>query len=181
METIKDRSQVSRGSALVMGAGVAFFLGMALVSLYGWSRGYPPKPFELFTELMLAAVLAGRAMGRYICELDEKELRITGTTLLGFTRVHLLPYDRIIGLYLYAPQLVGVMSFRRTRRLQSALDSRPVWTVAYRELGKGGVPENCRVYLKMSGEMLDSLKGRLAASVADSEEFVATRQVAMEK
>ena len=170
MPRMVDSSQVSRGNALVMGCAIAFFLGMMLLSLYGWSKGYPPKPMELFTELLLTLVLVGRATGRYDCELNDRELRISGSMLPGFRRLYLIPYDQIVGLYRYAPQLVSAISFRHTRRLQSALDNRPVWTVAYTAPGKHGRPVHCRVYVKMSTEMLESLRGRLAHAEPDNEE-----------
>lgn len=181
MQRMVDRSQVSLGSALVMGCAIAFFLGMMLLSLYGWSKGYPPKSMELFTELLLTLVLVDRAIGRYVCELHDSEIRITGCTWPGFRQTYLIPYERILGLYQYAPQLVSAMSFRHTRRLQSALDSRPVWTLAYTAEGKHGQAEHCRIYLKMSTEMLASLQGRLAHAIPANEEELAALQTATEK
>lgn len=181
VERMVDRSQVSRGGALVMGCAIAFFLGMTVLSLYGWSKGFPPRPMELCTELLLTLVLAGRAAGQYVYELNARELCITCSMVPGFTRHHRIPCEQIIGLYQYAPQLVSALSFRHTRRLQSALDSRPVWTVAYTAPGKNNQPDYCRVYVKMRPEMLTALKGRLNQAMPDTEEALATRQMVMEK
>ena len=64
------------------------------------------------------------------------------------------------------------MKFRRTHRMNSALDGRTVWAIAYK-VGVSGKPEHYeRIYFKPSDEMLEFLSGRMPGKVMVPEKKV---------
>ena len=65
------------------------------------------------------------------------------------------------------------ISFRRSFTLNSALDGRVVWVLAYRALNKKGKKENRRIFFKTSEEILDALEAHLPNKVRVKEEEVA--------
>lgn len=176
-----ETSQIHRKNVIVVGLAAALFLGMAGLTLYGWVKWHIINPFELFVELLFAFVLIERAGGKYTYELDKKVLRLTKDSILGSQRIFEVPYRDVIGIYRYKAKLIGVLKFRRTYRLQSALDSRPVWTLAYTAAGRRGKRENRRIYFKPSEAMLDALAERIPGKVKISEEEVVVKQIAKEK
>lgn len=181
MDKLIETSQVHRKNIIVVGLAAALFLGMACLTLYGWVKWHIINPFELFVELLFVFVLLERAGGKYTYELDKRFLRITKDSILGSRRTFEVPYRDVIGIYRYKAKLIGVLKFRRTYRLQSALDNRPVWTLAYTAGGRRGKIENRRIYFKPSEAMLDALAEKIPGKVKVSEEEVVVSQVAKEK
>lgn len=177
MEKLIERSQVSSKSAIVVGLAISLFLGMVSLTLYIWFTRHFLNPFELFVELLFLFVLIERAGGKYTYELDKRVIRLTKRSLFGTERQFEVPYKEVIGIYRYKAKLIGVIKFRRTYRLQSALDGRAVWTIAYKVAGRKGRMENQRIYFKPSEGMLLALKERIPGRVMISEEEVVTREV----
>ena len=109
---------------------------------------------EVFINLMFAYVLIERAQAKYFCELDKRRIRFTKKSLLGTQTIE-VAYKDISGIYDYKTKLVSVIKFRRTYRLNSALDNRPVWVIAYSVPGKRGKMENRRIFFKASDEFIN--------------------------
>ena len=88
-------------------------------------------------------------------------------------KVYDIPYREIAGVYKYKSSLAHPISFRRSFTLNSALDDRVVWVLAYRTLNKRGKKENRRIFFKASDALLDGLEQHLPNKVRIKEEEVA--------
>jgi len=64
--------------------------------------------------------------------------------------------------------------------MNSALDSRTVWILAYRTANKKGKMENRRLFIKTSNEMLDALAQKLPNKIRVTEEQVAIDYLKLE-
>ena len=95
-------------------------------------------------------------------------------------RTYVIFLKSIAGIYRYKAQLVGILKFRRTFRLHSALDKRPVWTVAYQLTDANGKDINQRVYAKFSPEMLDFLSALVPGKVKIPEKKVIAEVISKE-
>ncbi len=169
---VTDTSQVTRKNLIVMSVGAGLFVLLLAASAYKWYAWNYRNPVEVFINVMFLYVLVERAQARYITEMGPKALRFTKKSLLGST-VYEVPYKDIFGIYRYKAQLVRAVKFRHTYRLNSALDNRTVWVLAYRAPGKKGKMENRRIYFKTSDAMLDALAEKLPNKVRANEEQVA--------
>jgi len=88
------------------------------------------------------------------------------------TKAYEVAYKDISGIYNYKTNLVHVIKFRRTFRLNSALDNRPVWVMAYTAPGNRGKMENRRIFFKASDELLNLLAEKMPNRVKVKEEQV---------
>ncbi len=170
MEKIIDHSIIHKKNAAAILIGIGMVVAMIAFSVYRYLDIGFWSPIEIFAEIMIIFVLIDRAQSKLTYELDKKVFTITKQSWLG-TQVHEIPYRDVFGIYRYTPKLVGAVKFRRTQRLHSALDPRPVWTLAYR-VDKGGKTENRRIYFKTSEELLNGLNERLPNKVRIPEEQV---------
>lgn len=171
MEKVVEQSVVSKKGIMVMGLAILAFIAWASFTAYKWVVLNTPQISEAFFELLLIVIMYERAKPKYEYEAGKKILRITKFGLFG-TEVYEVPYKDIFGIYLFKPQLVRAVKFRRTYRLNSALDGRQVWTIAYAVPGKKGKPENRRIYFKPSSAMLEFLQEKLPNKVMVTEEQV---------
>jgi hypothetical protein len=71
---------------------------------------------------------------------------------------------------------MSIIKFRRTFRLHSALDGRPVWVIAYEAPGRRGKPENRRIFFKPSDVMLEMLHEKMPSKVKVTEEDIFARR-----
>jgi hypothetical protein len=181
MEKLIEHSQVHRKNRMVIGATLGFLLAMAGLSLYFWVTRHSVDPYHLFTPLMIAAWVIWRAGSKFTYEADKRRLRIIKTGLFGATKTYEVSYRDIDGIFLYHPKLMSIIKTRRTFRLHSALDGRPVWAVAYEAPGWRGKTENRRIYFKPSDVMLELLHERMPSKVKVTEEDIFAQQVAREK
>lgn len=172
MEVSKSHSK----NRLVIGIAVVAFALLFAFSVYKWVILGIRQPIEIFINLMFAYVLIERAQAKYYCELDKKVLRFTKKSLLG-GQIYEIPYKDIVGIYRYKPKLLNVIKFRRSYRLNSALDNRPVWILAYRAQGSKGRTENRRIFFKASDELLDFLAEKLPNRVRVKEEQIILEMV----
>ena len=179
MDKLVARSRISRRNTLIMGISLALVVLLAASSIYRWAAFGIRQPYELLIEIFLAAIIVGRIWASYEYSLDADRLAITRSTPLG-RAVYEVPLRDIVGVYGYKPKLIGVVRFRRTFRLQSALDDRPVWTVAY-TTPAGKNRENRRIYFKPGEEFLDAMKRLLPGRVMVTEEQVITEMISREK
>jgi len=164
MSKLAEKNIVSRKNLIVLAIAVALFLFMASGSIYRYMKGYGVSPFEIASMLIIVFALVDRAQGRYEYEADARSLRFRKRGWLGSTDYE-ISYRDVIGIYEYKAKLIGYLKFRRTLRLNSALDGRMVWVIAYK-VGVSGKPEHYeRIYFKPSDEMLQYLSGRMPGKV----------------
>lgn len=175
-----ETSQVARKNVLVIGLAVGMFLMIIAFTIYKWVFMGLPQLTELFFEILMTVIIIERAQGRYTYEAGRKGLRFTKQGWIG-ARQYEVPYRDIMGIYRYKPKLIGVLRFRRTYRLHSALDGRDVWTLAYKGRGWRGKSENRRIYFKPSAALLAWLHEKLPHKVAVPEEQVVVQEIQAEE
>ena len=157
-----------RDPSAVKSVGLAALVLALMISftLYRWyDIGFFDRMrLEMYAEFIFVGLLVVRCVPTYTYELKPKNLIVVKKGILR-THVYEIPYRNIFNLYRYAPSLAGsYVKFRRTLRMNSALDGREVWTLAYTMPTKKG-KENCKMYLKMDEEFLRALNNRLPANV----------------
>ncbi len=171
MSKLVETNIVSRKNILVVAFGVVVLLFMASGSIYRFIQGYGVNPFEMVSVLIIVFALIERSQGHYELEADSRRLKISKRSWLGSKDVA-VDYRDIIGIYEYKAKLIGYVKFRRTHRLNSALDGRTVWAIAYK-VGVSGKPEHFeRIYFKPSDEMLHFLSERIPGKVMVPEKQV---------
>jgi hypothetical protein len=166
-----ETSQVHKKNRIVIGIAVLAFGLLLAFSIYKWVVLGIRQPIEVFFNLMFAYVMIERAQAKYICEVGNKAIRITKKSLLG-SKTYEVAYKDISGIYNYKTNLIHVIKFRRTYRLNSALDNRLVWVMAYTAPGKGDKVENRRIFFKASDELLSLLAEKMPNRVKVKEEQV---------
>ncbi len=176
MEKLVEHSQIHRKNRIVIGATLGFLAAMTALSVYFWVTYHTVDPYHLFTPIMIAAWVIWRSGSKYTYEADKKMLRITKTGLFGGKKVYEVPYRDIDGIFPYQPKLMSIIKTRRTFRLHSALDGRPVWAVAYEVPGRKGKAENRRIYFKPSEKMIALLEEKMPSKVKVTEEEIFTRK-----
>lgn len=181
MEKLVEHSQSHRKQRIVISVILAFLFGMAALSAYFWATRHTVDPYRLFTPIMIGSWVIWRAGSRFTYEADKKGLRIVKTSLFGGVTTYDIPYRDIDGIYYYEPKLMSIIKFRRTFRLHSALDGRPVWVIAYEAAGPRGKRENRRAYFKPSDVMLELLHEKMPSKVKVTEEDIFAQKVAREK
>lgn len=167
-----ETSQIHKKNRRVITIAILAFSMLLAFSAYKWVVVGIRQPVELFFNVMFIFVLFERAQAKYICELTKQTIRITKKSLVG-SKTYEVNYKDISGIYNYKTGLVHVIKFRRTYRLNSALDNRPVWVMAYEVPGKGGKVENHRIFFKASDELLNLLDEKMPNRVRLTEEQVA--------
>ena len=164
MSKLVEKNITSRKNMLFVGMGVLLLLFIASGNVYRYMRGYGVSPFELVSVLIILFALLDRAQGRYEYEADARCLKFRKRSWIGSKDIE-VSYRDIIGIYKYKAKLIGYLKFRRTYRLNSALDGRMVWAIAYK-VGVSGKPEHYeRIYFKPSDEMLQYLSERMPGKV----------------
>ena len=88
----------------------------------------------------------------------------------------------VIGIYPYTTSLVKIMKYRRKLRINSALDNRDVWIIAYKDINekKGFFSQLFNkskrvnaIFFKPSPEFLDLIRNSYPGKVKNSEAEVA--------
>ena len=166
-----EKSIISQKNVVVVALGVAFLLFLASGSIYRYVRGGGVNPFEMVSMLIIVFALVERSQGSYEIEADGRSLKIRKRAWLGSKELS-VDYRDVIGIYKYKAKLIGYVKFRRTHRMNSALDGRTVWAIAYK-VGVSGKPEHYeRIYFKPSDEMMEFLSGRMPGKVMVPEKKV---------
>jgi len=171
MNSLIMKSEVTKKNAIVFGIGIALLSAMGIFSIYQWVMWQRFNPGETSFEVILLVALIERVGAKYTYEMGEESLCITKCGIFGMQHYE-VTYRDILGIYHYTPQLIGVMKFRRTFRLNSAIDGRDVWTLAYRFTGVSNKIENRRIYLKLSDEFLAALYDKMPDKVMNTEQKV---------
>ena len=164
MSKYVEKSIVSRKNVIVIGIAVAAFLFLLFASVVRWMHGMPVTPFEIGSLLIILFVLLERAQPSYEYEADNRRLLLKKRGLLGNKDIE-VEYRQLIGIYAYKAALVSVLKFRRTHRMNSALDGRDVWVIAYKVSPSGKTEHNERVYFKPSEQLLEFLSTKLPGKV----------------
>lgn len=164
MNRMNEKSIVSRKNVIIIGIAAIFFLFLISGSLYRWTRGVMVTPLEVGTLVIILFVLLERVQPRYEYEADGRRLFVRKTGLFGNKQVE-VEYRQILGIYAYKAKLVSVLKFRRTHRLNSALDGRDVWVLAYKVSPSGKTEHNERIYFKPSEQLLEFLSAKLPGKV----------------
>ena len=170
-------STVTKKNAIIMWALVAFFLALLAFDLYAWVvKGYFHATEVVFGFIVLLIIFE-RMSAKYIYELGKKSLVFTKVGTFGRKSVHEVAYKDVFGIYLYKAKLIGYIKFRRTFRLNSAMDGRDVWVLGYEVRDEKGKKENHRVYFKPTAAMLAELEKKLPGKVHGTEEMTITEML----
>ena len=169
---LQDVSQVAKKNKIVMIIAALVFLGFLAVNFLRYYELNIHEPVVIFLDIMFLFVIFDRSQPKFITEVDKRCFRVTKKSWSG-TKVYEVPYQEIVGIYKYKAALAHAVSFRRSFTLNSALDNRMVWVLAYRTVDKKGKMENRRIFFKTSNEILDALSARLPNKVRVKEEEVA--------
>lgn len=171
MSKLLEKNIIAKKNIMVIAAGVAILLFLASGSIYRYSRGGGVNPFEMVSMLIIVFALVERSQGTYEIEADARCLKIRKRGWIGAKELA-VDYRDVIGIYKYKAKLIGYVKFRRTHRLNSALDGRTVWAIAYK-VGVSGKPEHYeRIYFKPSEQMLEYLSERMPGKVMIPEKKV---------
>ena len=169
---LQDTSQVAKKNVIVMIIAILVFAVFLTINILRYIELNTFEPVVIFLDVMFLFVIFQRSQPKFITELDKRGFRITKISLFG-KKVYDIPYREIAGVYKYKSSLAHPISFRRSFTLNSALDDRVVWVLAYRTLNKRGKKENRRIFFKASDALLDALEQHLPNKVRIKEEEVA--------
>jgi hypothetical protein len=169
---LQDVSQVAKKNKMVMFIAFLVFAVFLTINILRYIDLHIFEPVVIFLDVMFLFVIFQRSQPKYTTELDKRGFRITKKSWIG-KKVYDIPYREIVGIYKYKSSLAHPISFRRSFTLNSALDGRVVWVLAYRTLNKKGKKENRRIFFKTSEEMLDALEQHLPGKVRIKEEEAA--------
>lgn len=152
--------------------GLVFFgLFVANIARYFYLGAF--DPVATFFYLMIMVIVYGRTKPTYDVSVERKYFKIVKHGLFGKNKVFEIPYREIAGIFVYKPELVRSVKFRHTYRMNSALDNRTVWTLAWRRPKKNSSEdENVRIYFKASKEVIAALSDKLPNKVAVPENLV---------
>lgn len=167
-----DVSQVSKKNKIAMALGALIFLVFLIINILRYIELHIFEPVVIFLDVMFLFVLFQRSYPKYITEIDKRGFRVTKKGLFG-KKVYDVPFREIIGIYKYKSSLAHPISFRRSFTVNSALDPRVVWVLAYRTHNKKGKIENRRLFIKTNEAMLDELSVRMPDRVRIKEEEAA--------
>jgi len=120
---------------------------------------------------MLVWILLLRCKPTYDISVERKYLRIVKHTIWGKTKVYEIPYREIAAIFSYQPKLMRTVKFRYSYRLNSALDARTLWTLAWRRRFDDGSEANVRIYFKASKQVMDALAEKMPNRVNVPEEL----------
>jgi len=167
--SIVTASAAAKKNTLVLGLGITFFLALLVLNIMASFRFNTFQPGALAIDIFFLSVLLNRIQTKYRCEMTETALVFTQKNFWNKKKKE-IAVNSILGIYRYEPKLIGLMKFRRTYRLHSALDSRDVWTIAYTLAGKNNKLENCRIYFKPGQAFLDELAKLLPGKISLTDE-----------
>jgi len=177
MANLVVHSTVTKKNALIIGTIVAIFGFVFIIDMYAWLVKGRFNALELATISILLIAVLERMSARYTYELGRKSIIITKKGLFGRSTTHEVYYKDIFGIYQYKAKLIGYIKFRKTFRLNSALDGRDVWVLGYEVKDNDGKKLNYQVYFKPTPEMLAELEKKLPGKVHGTEEKTVTEML----
>ena len=147
--------------------GIACFV-MFIVSILRYVYLNVLEPVPIFFYAMLVWILLLRCKPTYDVSVERKYLKIVKHDIC---KVFEIPYREIAAIFSYQPKLMRTVKFRYSYRLNSALDARTLWTLAWRRSFDDGSEANVRIYFKASKEVMDALAEKMPNRVNVPEEL----------
>lgn len=129
-------------------------------------------PVSTFFYAMIVWIIFLRCKPTYDVSVERKYLKIVKHTVFGTTKVFEIPYREIAGIFSYQPKLMRTIKFRYSYRLNSALDGRLLWTLAWRRQMDNGNEVNVRIYFKASKQVMAALSEKMPNRVDVPEDLV---------
>lgn len=150
--------------------GLACFV-MFIVSIMRYVYLNILEPVPIFFYAMLVWIILLRCKPTYDISVERKYLKIVKHDIWGKTKVFEIPYREIAGIFSYQPKLMRTIKFRYSYRLNSALDARTLWTLAWRRSFENGSEANVRIYFKASKQVIAALAEKMPNRVDVPEEM----------
>ena len=132
--------------------------------------------------MMLSGFLIQRVTTYAKIEFNKKSITFYKKSFFLFSESINVEVKNIIGIYPYSTSLVKIMKYRKKLRLNSALDNRDVWIIAYKEEKEkkgffkqlfGKSKKINAIFFKPSLEFLDLIRNSHPSKVKNTEAEVA--------
>lgn len=169
---MQDVSQRAKKNIIIMIIASCIFAGFLLINILRYVELGIQEPVVIFLDVMFLFVIFNRCQPIYYISLDKRSFNADRKSIFG-KKHYEVPYREIIGVYKYKAALVHATKFRRSYTVNSALDKRPVWALAYRLMNKKGKMENRRIFFKASEEFLNAFEQKLPNKIRITEEDMA--------
>lgn len=170
-KVFQDTTIVAKKNIMVMIGAILLFTGFLVLNILRYLELGVKEPVVIFLDIMFLYVIFSRCYPKYTNTIDKRGISFKRKGLVSSERE--VPYREIIGIYKYKAALVHATKFRRSITMNSALDNRVVWVLAYRTLNKKNKIENRRIFFKASEAFLDTLAEKIPNKVRITEEEVA--------
>lgn len=161
MSLAVDTTKRSKKYMIVYGVVTVIFLALFAANILRYYYLGSIDPVATFFYIMIAWIIVLRCKPTYDISVERKYMKIVKHTVFGGTKVYEIPYREIAGIFNYQPKLMRTVKFRYSYRLNSALDGRTLWTLAWRRPMAGGNETNVRIYFKASKQVMDALKEKM--------------------
>lgn len=171
MSLAVDTTKRSKKYVIVYSVVALIFFGLLIVNILRYYYLGLLDPVAIFFYAMIIWILFLRCKPTYDVSVERKFLRIVKHTVWGKTKVFEIPYREIAGIFSYQPKLMRTVKFRYSYRLNSALDARVLWTLAWRRQMEGGNEANVRIYFKASKQVMQALAEKMPNRVDVPEEM----------
>ncbi len=171
MSLAVDTTKRSKKYVIVYSVVVLIFFGLLVVNIMRYYYLGALDPIAIFFYAMIIWILFLRCKPTYDISVERKFLKIVKHTVWGKTKVFEIPYREIAGIFSYQPKLMRTVKFRYSYRLNSALDARVLWTLAWRRQMEGGNEANVRIYFKASKQVMQALAEKMPNRVDVPEEM----------
>lgn len=172
MSLAVDTTKRSKKYMIVYGGVTIIFLALFAANILRYYYLGAFDPVATFFYIMIAWIIVLRCKPTYDISVERKYLKIVKHTVFGKTKVYEIPYREIAGIFSYQPKLMRTIKFRYSYRLNSALDARTLWTLAWRRPLDGGNETNVRIYFKASKQVMDALREKMPNRVDVPEDLV---------
>lgn len=171
MSLAVDTTKRNKKYTIVYTIVALFCIALFVVNIVRYYYFGVLDPVALFFYAMIAWIVYLRCKPTYDIYVERKFLKIVKHTVFGTTKVYEIPYREIAGIFSYQPKLMRTIKFRYSYRLNSALDARTLWTLAWRRQFEGGSEANVRIYFKASKQVIDALSEKMPNRVNVPEEM----------
>ena len=153
-------SIITNKNKIIMGFAISFMAMFLAMNLYRWQVSHIYNSLELSASIFFLCFLISRVTSHFHYTLQKTKLTINSQNL-WIKKSYEVPYKSIVGIFPYQPGLMDITKYRRTYRLHSALDNRPIWTIAYTCEKDNGKIEDRRIYFKADENFIKCLKIQL--------------------
>ncbi len=172
MSLAVDTTKRSKKYMIVYGVVTVIFLILFAAQIMRYYYMGALDPVATFFYIMIAWIIVLRCKPTYDISVERKYFKIVKHTVFGKAKVYEIPYREIAGIFSYQPKLMRTVKFRYSYRLNSALDPRLLWTLAWRKPLDDGNETNVRIYFKASKQVMDALREKMPNRVDVPEDLV---------